>query len=308
MAGVALDLSIVIVSYNTCALLRACLRSLLANAPDGPSRELIVVDNGSHDGSRQMVRAEFPDARLIESENVGFAAGSNKGIAVARARYVLLLNPDTEVIGDALGALVRFMDAHPRVGLAGARLQNADGSFQHSAFHFPTLAMTFIDFFNINHRLLNSRLNGRYSARQYAAGSFPIDHPLGACMIVRREVVETVGPLDEGFFMYAEEIDWCLRIKHAGWEVWLVADAAIVHHGGQSTRQFRHRMFVELHRSRARLFAKHRSPAFRAANRALLRLGLAREIARTRWQRRQGRISDEEQCERLAAYAEVWRL
>lgn len=307
MAGAPVDLSIIIVSYNTRDLLRACLRSVFASDA-ALRREVIVVDNGSSDGSREMVRAEFPPVTLIESDNVGFAAGNNKGIAIANARYLLLLNPDTQVLGDAFAALVSFMDAHPRAGLAGARLQNADGSFQHSAFRFPTLLMTFIDFFNINHRVLDSRCNGRYSAHQYASGPFPIDHPLGACMIVRRQVVDQVGLLDEGFFMYAEEIDWCMRIKRAGWEVWHVPDAHIIHHGGRSTQQFRHRMFVELHRSRARLFAKHRSPAFCAANRAVLRLGLAREMLRTRWQRRRGRIDDEECRRRMAAYTEVWRL
>ncbi len=305
-----LDLSIIIVSYNTCALLRACLQSIerARGAVGAPTVEVIVVDNGSADDSRAVVRREFPLVRLIESDNVGFAAGNNKGITASVGRYLLLLNPDTEIIGDALSTLVRFMDEHPRAGLAGARLEYADGSFQHAAFRFPNLWMTFFDFYNINHRLINSRLNGRYSTKQYAHGSFQIDHPLGACMIVRRSAVDSVGALDEGYFMYAEEIDWCLRMKHAGWEVWHVAEARVIHHAGQSTQQFRHRMFVELHRSRARLFQRHYSPAFRAANRLLLRLGLAREIMRTQWRAARGQISADEQRQRLAAYSEVWRL
>jgi hypothetical protein len=306
------DVSVVVVSYNTRDLLRACLLSIRrSHGADPESRtpepEIIVVDNGSHDGSCDMVRAEFPDVRLIESDNVGFAAGNNKGIAVAHGRYLLLLNPDTEVLGDALGALTRFMDAHPRVGLAGARLLNPDGSFQHSAFRFPTLWMTFFDFFNINHRLINSRLNGRYPATSYTS-SFPVDHPLGACMIVRREAIEQVGRMDDGFFMYCEEIDWCLRIKLAGWEVWHVADASIIHHGGRSTGQFRQRMFVELHRSRARFFRKHYSAAFCLANRWLVRLGLAREMARARWGRQSGRLNASAYDEQMAAYWAVWRM
>jgi N-acetylglucosaminyl-diphospho-decaprenol L-rhamnosyltransferase len=307
----AVDLSIVIVSYNTRDLLRACLQSIQrgqASHGQTPSHETIVVDNGSADGSRDMVRAEFASVRLIESENVGFAGANNKGMAVAHGRYVLLLNPDTEALDDALGALVRFMDAHPRAGAAGGHLLNPDGSFQHSAFRFPSLWMSFFDFFNINHRILNSRLNGRYPMRLYAAGSFQIDHPLGACLLVRRQAIEQVGLMDASFFMYCEEIDWCLRIKRAGWEIWHVADAPVIHHGAQSTKQFRHRMFVELHRSRARFFAKHRSRAFCLADRWIVRLGLAREMARAWWGHRQGRIGDREYSERMRAYTEVWRL
>ncbi len=301
------DLSIVIVSYNTSALLSHCLQSIVRSGM-APAPEIIVVDNGSADDSRAMVRTRFPAVRLIESENVGFAAGSNKGIAVTRGRYVLLLNPDTEVRDDALGALIRFMDAHPQAGAAGGRLLNADGGFQHSAFHFPTLWMTFFDFFNINHRLMNSRLNGRYPARLYSGPPFEIDHPLGACLLVRRQVIEQVGVMDEGFFMYCEEIDWCLRIKRAGWPIWCVTDAPVVHHGGQSTSQFRQRMFVELHRSRKRFFARHYSALYCIADRCLVRLGLAREMARAWLTQRRGQISATQYAERMAAFKEVWKL
>jgi len=300
------DLSVIIVSYNTKDLLRACLHSVVQQAGH-ISTEVIVVDNGSLDGSREMVRARFPHVCLVESENVGFAAGCNKGIAIASGRFLLLLNPDTVVLDDALGAFVRFLDAHPRAGAAGGRLLNPDGSFQHAAFRFPNLWMSFFDFFPLNHRLLNSRLNGRYP-REWYIHPFQIDHPLGACLAVRREVVDQVGALDESFFMYCEEIDWCLRIKRAGWEIWYVPDAVIIHHGAQSTRQFRHRMFVELHRSRYRLFAKYYSPTFCWGARQIVRLGLSREIWRAWRDRQRGRIAEEEYDNRLAAYREVWRL
>jgi N-acetylglucosaminyl-diphospho-decaprenol L-rhamnosyltransferase len=310
------DLSIIIVSYNTSALLRSCLTSIAgeqaatnAQAPDVPrpiTIETIVVDNDSRDDSRAMVRSEFSDVTLIESDNVGFAAGSNKGMRAAGGRYVLLLNPDTEVQGDALAMMVHFLDDHPSAGLAGARLLNPDGSFQHSAFRFPTLLMTFLDFFPLNHRLLNGRLNGRYPAGAYAA-PFAIDHPLGACMMVRRDVIDKVGILDEDFFMYCEEIDWCLRIKRAGWQIWYTG-APVVHHGAQSTRQFRHRMFVELFRSRYLLFRKH-YPAYAVwANRQIVRLGLGREMLRAWYQHRRGRIEDDDYAARMDAYRQVWRF
>ena len=302
------DLSVIIVSFNTRDLLRACLRSVERAAAAAPRTEVIVVDNGSQDGSRPMVRAEFAGVRLIESENVGFAAGNNKGIAAASGRFFLMLNPDTEVLDDALNALVRFMDRHPQAGACGGRLLNADGSFQHSAFRFPNLWMSFFDFFNINHRVINSRLNGRYPPSLYRGGPFQIDHPLGACLLVRREALQQVGLMDDGFFMYCEEIDWCLRIKRAGWQIWHVGDAPVIHHGCQSTNQFRHRMFVELHRSRGRFFAKHYSPLFCQANRWVVRLGLAREMLRTWWANRRGMTAQTEYRERMDACRDVWKL
>jgi N-acetylglucosaminyl-diphospho-decaprenol L-rhamnosyltransferase len=144
--------------------------------------------------------------------------------------------------------------------------------------------------------------------RLYNSGDFQIDHPLGACLLVRREVIDQVGLMDDGFFMYCEEIDWCLRIKRAGWQIWHVGDAPIIHHGGQSTSQFRSRMFVELHRSRARFFAKHYSRAFCVANRWVVRLGLGRAMARLWWERRQGRIAEKEYSERMRAYQDVWQI
>lgn len=300
-----MDLSVVIVSYNTRALLQACLAAI-PRAATGLRTEIIVVDNGSADGSGAMVREMFPNVSLIESDNVGFGAGSNKGIAHSGGRYVLLLNPDTDAQDDAFVHMTRFMDETPRAGAVGARLVNSDGSFQHSAFRFPTLLMTFIDFFPINHRLLNSRFNGRYPRHADGNGPLQIDHPLGACLMVRRDVIDQVGVFDEGFFMYCEEIDWCLRIKRAGWQVWLQPAARVIHHGAQSTSQFRDRMFVELFRSRARFFAKHHSPLYCLANRWLVRLGLARELARAWRQRRRGQLEDEEYRSRVAAYRQVW--
>jgi GT2 family glycosyltransferase len=137
---------------------------------------------------------------------------------------------------------------------------------------------------------------------------FEIDHPLGACLIVRREAVAQVGVLDGGFFMYCEEIDWCLRLKRAGWQIWYVAAAIVLHHGAKSTGQFRYRMFVELHRSRRRFFAKHYGRAFCWSNRQLVRLGLAREMWRAWRARRRGSISGGEYAERMAAYRQVWQL
>ncbi|MBX6770550.1 MAG: glycosyltransferase family 2 protein [Chloroflexi bacterium] len=299
------DLCIVIVSYNTRDLLQACLRSLVASL-ERTARELdaevIVVDNASSDGSADMVRTDFPSVRLIPlMENRGFAAANNLALRLSDSRYVLLLNPDTEVLDDAPLALVRFMDAHPDAAVCGCRLLNPDRTFQHSCFRFPTLPMSFLDLFPLHYRLLESRLNGRYPRRWYNH-SFPIDHPLGACMMVRRQAIEQVGPLDEGFFMYCEEVDWCYRMKQAGWEIYYTPDAAVIHYGGASTGQIAGPMFVTLHRSRDRFFRKHYGPLYALVARCILILGMAYATWRARRDARAGRIDEETLRQRLATY------
>lgn len=274
------DISVVVVNYNVSVLLGRCLNTLIRSLER--SRvvfEVVVVDNASTDGSVDVVRSEFPTVQLMENRtNRGFAAATNQGIARCSGRYLFLLNPDTEVLGDAPARLLAFMDAHPRVGMATGQLINPDGTLQHGAFMFPNLWMSFFDFFPLNHRLTGSSLNGRYPLEQTAP--FEIDHPLGASMMVRREVVEQVGSLDEAFFMYCEEIDWCIRIKKSGWSIYCLPNARIIHHGGQSTRQTAPAMFAELHKSRSLLFRKHYSPFFRWAHRRIVRLGVRRALAR----------------------------
>ncbi|MBC7264346.1 MAG: glycosyltransferase family 2 protein [Chloroflexi bacterium] len=298
-----MDLSVIIVNWNVRDLLAACVDSVLRFTRPSLETEVIVVDNASHDGSPNMIRQRFPSVHLLaNTENKGFAGGNNQGLRAATGRYLALLNPDTEVRGDALGTLVDFLAATPNAGMVGPRLIHSDGSFQHSAFRFPTLAMAFFDFFPLHHRLIHSRLNGRYPRRLYDAGvPFPIDHPLGACMVLRREVIEQVGLLDEGFFMYCEEIDWAMRVRKAGWGIYCVPAAEVVHHVGQSTRQSRDEMFVTLWRSRYRLFEKYYGPAYRWLVRRIVRLGMAREVARVRRALRRGEMSRTEAQSRLSA-------
>jgi N-acetylglucosaminyl-diphospho-decaprenol L-rhamnosyltransferase len=301
-----MDLSIVIVSWNVKELLAACLASVYRSLQE-MEYNVLVVDNASSDGSVEMVRESFPQARLIaNSNNRGFAAANNQAMAATRGRYLVLLNPDTELRDNALGMLLRFMDDTPAAGMAGPRLIYGDGSFQHSAFGFPSLAQAFFDFFPAHYRLLESRLNGRYPRSLYASGRpFAIDHPLGACMMVRREVIEQVGHMDEQFFMYCEEVDWAMRIKRAGWGVYCVPAAEVVHHAGQSTRQFRDEMFVALWRSRFRLFAKHYGPFYNWVVRRIVRAGLRRQGARAHRQAEAGTISGTALAGRLAAYQRV---
>lgn len=308
------EVGIVTVSYNTRDLLRQCLESAAASlARSGLRARTVVVDNASTDGSAEMVRREFPHLRLLANErNWGFAAATNQGLRAlglpgpGGPRYALLLNPDTIVQGEALAELASFLARTSRAGVAGARLVYGDGSFQHSAFRFPTVAMALFDFFLPHHRLLDSRLNGRYPRRLYAGDEpFEIDHPLGAALMVRREAIAQVGLLDERFHMYCEEVDWCRRIKAAGWRNYCVPRAEIVHLGGQSARQLRDEMFVALWRSRFQLFAKHNGPLYRWTVRLIVRAGLRREAARVRQAVRAGAMDAAAAEQRLAAYARV---
>lgn len=330
-------LSIVVVSFNTSDLLRECLASVVDNpnhsletqrlfragddpavertadqaspAPASPlSCEVIVVDNASTDGSADMVEAEFPGVRSIRSErNLGFARATNIGLELSRGELLLLLNPDTRVLGDALVLMSEFLESHPAAGCAGPSLVYQDGRPQHAAFHLPNLWMSFLDFFPLNHRFLNSSLNGRYSMP--ADGEpFEVGHPLGAAMMIRRDALEHVGVLDERFFMYCEEVDWCIRAWKAGWGVFQVPRAKIVHHSGQSSAQFREAMLVELHRSRYILFKKHYSPAFVHAHRTITRAGLEKETLRSRVLAMQGKISHAELLARLRAYKAIWDM
>jgi hypothetical protein len=205
--------------------------------------------------------------------------------------------------------MASFLNDHPRVGVVGPQLTYGDGTFQHSAFHFPTLWMALFDFFPLHHRLLNSRLNGRYPRHLYEAGEpFPIDHPLGAAMMVRRETIQQVGLLDDDFFMYCEEIDWCKRIREAGWEIYCLPEAKIVHFAGQSTRQFAEEMFVALWRSRFRLFRKHYGRGYRVAARLIVALGLRYEMWQLRRRRARGELPREEMRNEMAAYRRVLEM
>lgn len=261
--GGDIDITTIVVSWNTRDLLARCLASVERELEaSGLRGEIVVVDNASTDGTAKMVRERFPAASLVAlEENRGFAAANNLALARARGAAVLLLNPDAELLPGALDALWRALHAAPHVGMAGALLLNPDGTVQSAGYRFPGLTQVLLDFFPIHPRLVGSRLNGRISLGD-GLSPVAIDHPLGACMLVRREVVDTVGGMDEGYFLYSEEIDWCRRIARAGWTIVTAPAARVIHHGGQSTSQVPDAMFLQLHRSRARYFRRYHSPRF----------------------------------------------
>ncbi len=257
------EVSVVIVSWNTRELVDRCLRSVIDEAETAHvSTQIIVVDNASSDGTVEFLRDHHPFVTCLPlRQNSGFAAANNRGIERSHGRAVLLLNPDTELRPGALTSMLKALYSMPHVGLISALLLNPDGSVQSAGYRFPGYLQSLLDFFPIHPRLIESRANGRISPGDHVA-PYAVDHPLGACMLVRREVIDRVGPLDEQYFMYSEEIDWCRRIRGAGWTILIAPEAQVIHHRGQSTRQMPESMFRELHRSRARYFARHRSPQF----------------------------------------------
>jgi len=231
-------LSVIIVSWNVRELLRRALASLYASWGDRPGLEIIVVDNDSDDDSVAMLRAEFPQVQVIANhDNRGFTVGNNQGLARAHGDFLLLLNPDTEVEGDALWQLVAHANNHPRVGMIGPRLLNPDGSTQSSRRQFPTLPVLFLESTWLQGLLPRRMLRSYYAQERPDDAVQTVDWITGAAMLTRREVVAQVGGLDEGFFMYSEELDWCHRIKDAGWEIVYYPQARIVHHEGKSSEQ-----------------------------------------------------------------------
>lgn len=271
------------------------------------------MDNASTDDSAPMVQREFPAVQLVRNaKNLGFARANNQGLAQAQGRYLMLLNPDTEIkkqTPDVLEQLVSFMDSHPRAGVCGPRLVYPDGSHQHSAFRFPSLLQVYLDLFPTNWRIMESRLNGRYPRSWYESGRpFQVDHPLGAALLVRREAIQQVGLLDEDYFIYVEEVDWCYRIKRAGWEIWCVPGAVVLHHQARSTRQFRENMFVELWKARLTFYRKHFSPLYNSFVRRLVSIGMSRAQAAAERAKPHGHPGDAELLQRLKAYEYVREL
>ncbi len=250
----ALNLSIIIVSWNASDLLAACLQSLY-DTLDVPRTEVIVVDNASDDGSPEMVRARFPQVRLIENrENRGFAAANNQGMRESRGRYLLLLNSDTEVKPGALRTLMSFLDMHLNVGVVGPKLLNTDSTLQRSSYTFPTV---FKESVLLAGEKVTRLLLGDYPFAPITRSAMPVDWVKGAALMIRRDVVETVGLMDESFFFYTEETEWCYRVKQGGWLVMYQPEAVIVHHDGGSSGRVSLQRRLRLYGSKQQFFRKH---------------------------------------------------
>jgi GT2 family glycosyltransferase len=263
------DVSIVTVSRNTRDLLRASLRSL---ARSRAVSEVLVVDVASVDQTAEMIEREFPWVCVLPShENLGFTRGNNRALRIARGRHLLLLNPDTEVQGDAIEAMVAYLDAHPDVGVVGPQLRFADGSIQPSRFRFPGRATAFVE-----STILERWFGGYRLIRDFRLEDRPADETQdvdwlrGACLMMRREVAAQVGLFDEGFFMYSEEVDLCRRIRDGGWRIVYLPSAVVVHHEGKSSEQAPAARDMNFHESRFRYYAKHHGPVLSTALRVAI--------------------------------------
>jgi len=271
----SVDLSIVIVNWNVRDLLRRCLQSILVRAiplagASGAwqfglggqrafSGEILVIDSASTDDSAYMVRQEFPEVRLFASPtNLGYTGGNNLGMTKSRGRYVLLLNADTELLGDALGTMVAYMNEGPDVGVVGPQLLWPDGNVQSSRRRFPSLCTAFVESTFLQKWFPGHPELRRYQMLDRADGvTGEVDWVTGACMLVRRETFEQVGMLDDSYFMYSEELDWQKRIKAAGWRVVYLHSAKVVHHLGGSSGQVSVLTQERFGRSKVRYFRKH---------------------------------------------------
>ena len=233
MIETALDLSIIIISYNTRELLMNCLRSVEAST-SGCALEIFVVDNASRDGSPALVHDRFPQVRLINNNhNLGFARANNLALQQAGGRYALLLNSDTIVRPGNLEQLIGFADAHPHAGLIGVQLVNSDGSFQASFNNFPSLGTAIAEAWGLMPRLSG---NLHYPSRppEQSQLATKCDWVGGACLLARRAALNQVGLLDESYFMNSEEVDWAYRMQRGGWQVWYTPDVQVIHMGGGS--------------------------------------------------------------------------
>ena len=254
-----IDLSISIVNYNNKEYLKSCLDSIYSHAPE-TNFEVIVVDNGSSDGSTEAVKHAFPSINLIEnSNNLGFVKANNQGIRASKGQYVLSLNNDTIIEDGTLSGLVRFMNEHPDVGACGPKVLNRDGSLQYQCRrNFPTISSSLFYFLRLHRLFPGKKRFGQYlMTHRNSDEAGEVDSVSGCCMMVRREVIEEVGILDENFIMYGDDLDWCYRIKQAGWKVFYVPDYQIVHFGGQSSRNLSRKCIVLFYRAMGIFYRKH---------------------------------------------------
>lgn len=256
-------------------MLRECLRSLREHAPAG-GLAITVVDNASGDGTADVVRQEFPDVKLIAlAENVGFSAGNNLVLREATAEYVLVLNPDTRLCEGTLDTLLHLMDADPRIGIAGCRLMQEDGTFDHAARRsFPTPASALGHFLRVGRSARAPAALAAYRAPEVREG--PVDAVNGAFMLMRRAMLEEIGLFDEGYWMYMEDLDLCYRAAEAGWVTWYEPSVEAVHvKAGTSGRHRRLRVNYAFHYGMYRYYRTHLAAERSAPFNALVYAGIA---------------------------------
>lgn len=250
-------LSIIVVNWNTLGLLRDALASVFATKGD-LQVEVIVIDNGSTDGSAEMVRAEFPDCVLIANpDNRGFAAANNQGFRIAHGCYILMLNSDTIVLGDVLAASARYLDTHPKAGAMGCRVLNPDRTMQITCQMWPNHLNLLLQASGLWH-LPWPRFFGRFEMMDWKRDSErPVDSITGCYLMVRHEILDMIGVLDEQFFFFGEETDLCRRMRDTGWTLMFAPVGEIVHYGSASARKLNHKRDILLTDAIVRLHRKH---------------------------------------------------
>jgi GT2 family glycosyltransferase len=271
-----IDLSLIIVNWNTREELRECLGSIFWVAKP-LALEVIVVDNASSDGSTELVRREFPKVQLVENgANLGFATACNQGLRLSRGRYIMLLNPDARVVGDALETLGHHMDGQPRVGLITPQILDQDGAVKQSCFEFPSLLNIFLEATLLFRLFPRSRFFGRYRLAGWSHDrERDVDWAAGAALMARRRALEEVGLLDERFFMYSEDIDWCYRFHQLGWRVVFFPNAQVVHMGNRSARQQPDAMKTQWIKSHVLFMRKHHGVVPAILSRLIFALGFS---------------------------------
>lgn len=255
-----MDVSIIIVAWNVREMLRNCLKSVYEQTR-GISFEVIYVDNASKDGSVEIVTREFPDVKIIKNaENRGFIKANNQGIKVAQGRYVLLLNSDTIVLDNTIAKLVKFADVHPQAAVVGCRVLNLDRSLRNTCFMYPSLLNMFLAATYLYKVFPKSKFFGReYMTWWNYDDVREVETICGCFSLVRNEAIKQVGLMDEIYFVYGDDPDWCYRFSKYGWKIMFTPDGEIIHYGGQNTKQMARKFRWQLHGSQLIFMKLHRN-------------------------------------------------
>lgn len=276
-----MDLSIIIVNYKTKDLTVACIESVFSSITSY-NYEIILIDNSSNDGTIEAVSDLFPEVTTItNTDNVGFSKANNQGIRIAKGRYVLLLNSDTIVQQDTIQTMLPFMDENPIVGASGCKIVLPDGSLDKACKRgFPTPSASFYYAFGFSKLFPKIPRFNQYQLGYLSPDeAYPIDSLVGAFMLIRREAIEQVGMLDEEFFMYGEDIDWCYRIKQAGWVNYYYPKTQIVHYKGASSRRKPYKIIYEFHRAMILFHNKHYRKKYSWLTNAMVYIGVGVKFA-----------------------------
>ena len=279
-----MELSIIIVNYNTKELLRQTMQSVIDTASN-VAYEIIVIDNASNDESCELIKAKFADTVILiqNKENEGYAKANNKGIAIAKGKYILLLNSDTVVLKDCIKKCIDYMDKHKQMGVLGCKILLPDGKLDRACKRgFPTPEASLFYMLKLDKLYPKSQKFGRYNLTYIGEDQISeVDSLVGAFMMVRSEAIKEIGLLDEDFFMYGEDIDWCYRIKKAGWKVVYYPLAKIIHYKGASSKKRRFRTIYEFHRAMFLFYNKHYIKKYNPIITLLVYLGISIKLILT---------------------------